>query len=65
MYKDIEKFYKRYKICMRAVELKESRKNRVIMSDSPNQLWEVDLFGKLHEEDGAKFIFVANDHYSN
>lgn len=27
-------------------------------------MWEVDLVGKIHEEGGGKYIFVAVDHYT-
>lgn len=39
--------------------------NRVIKSSRPNEIWEVDLIGRLENNKGEnKFILVAIDHYS-
>ncbi|KAF9749470.1 Gag-Pol polyprotein, partial [Nosema granulosis] len=43
---------------------RRNTKNKVIVTEYPNQLWEVDLVGKINEREGSKFIFVAIDHYT-
>ncbi|KAF9762243.1 Gag-Pol polyprotein [Nosema granulosis] len=64
MYADIDNFCKRCTTCMRDGGELVNTKNKVIKADYPNQLWEVDLMGKIHEKEGGKYIFVAIDHFT-
>ncbi|KAF9744817.1 Retrovirus-related Pol polyprotein from transposon 17.6, partial [Nosema granulosis] len=64
MYKDMERYCESCEICVRDGEQKINSKNKVIMVEHPNQLWEVDLMGRIHEEEGSKFVFVAIDHFT-
>ncbi|KAF9761366.1 Retrovirus-related Pol polyprotein from transposon 17.6 [Nosema granulosis] len=64
MYRDIENHCSNCLICIRVRNEITNKKNKVIQSDYPDQLWEVDLAGKIDESDGPKFIFVEIDHYT-
>lgn len=65
MYKEIDDFIKSCKICSTAGERRVNTKNRIIQTSQPNELWEVDLIGRLMTGNKQnKFIFVAVDHYT-
>ncbi|KAF9760731.1 Transposon Tf2-8 polyprotein [Nosema granulosis] len=64
MYKDIEKYIDSCEICIRSGDQRVNTKNRVIYSQRPNELWEIDLIGRIPDGDKNKFFFVAIDHYS-
>ncbi|KAF9752811.1 Transposon Ty3-G Gag-Pol polyprotein, partial [Nosema granulosis] len=64
MYKDIEEFHAKCNVCIRTGGERINTKNKVIMTEQPNQLWEVDLLGKIFDEESSKYIFVAIDHYT-
>lgn len=52
-------------ICLRKGEQRRYTENKVIKSDYPNHIWEIDLIGKLNTEDGrGKYILTAIDHFS-
>lgn len=61
--KDIEKYVQSCEICTKSSGPIICSKNRVILTERPNQLWEVDLIGKINEIGGPKYIFIAIDHY--
>lgn len=62
--KDIAKYVQECDICIRSPGPLKVTKNRVIHTERPNQLWEVDLIGKINESTGSKYIFIAIDHYT-
>ena len=65
MYKDIENFTSQCKICLKAGLEKKNTKNKIISTSSPNELWEVDLIGRIPlNDDTSMFIFTAIDHYT-
>ena len=63
--KDIEQFVSSCSICLQSGRVRINSKNRIIISERPNQLWVCDLIGRLPTTPrGHKFIFVAIDHYT-
>jgi hypothetical protein len=63
--KDVEKHIEHCSTCMKSGEALQNTKNRIIKSTRPNELWEIDLIGRIQgERDVNKFIFVAIDHYT-
>ncbi|MGL4850996.1 MAG: reverse transcriptase domain-containing protein [Clostridium sp.] len=64
MFKDIKEFCRKCSICLRSGGALSNTKNRVIETSRPNELWEVDLLGRICEGGGSRFIFVAIDHFS-
>ncbi|MGL5707634.1 MAG: reverse transcriptase domain-containing protein [Aeromonas sp.] len=63
MHKDIESYYNHCEICLKGGNARVNTKNRVIMSEHPNDLWEIDLLGRIPNDGESRFIFVAIDHY--
>lgn len=62
---DIENFIKKYPICSKAGEALMYSKNRVINTSYPNELWEVDLIGRIPDDKrNNNFIFIAVNHYT-
>lgn len=65
MFKDIDEFVHRCNICKKGCAAKINTKNKVIISTRPNEIWEIDLIGRLETRRGeSKFISVAIDHYT-
>ncbi|KAF9760593.1 Retrovirus-related Pol polyprotein from transposon [Nosema granulosis] len=64
MFKDIEKYVSNCSICLKSGLKKRNTKNRVIISQHINDLWEIDLIGRIPDGNSNKFIIVAIDHYS-
>lgn len=64
MYKDIENFCSRCRICLSLGGPRINTKNKIILSERPNQLWEIDLMGRMYDSGRYSFIFVVIDHYS-
>ncbi|MGL6131246.1 MAG: integrase, partial [Fusobacteriaceae bacterium] len=64
MYKDIEEFCKKCTVCMMSGERRVNINNRTIITKKPNEMWEIDLIGRIPDGDTNKFIFIAIDHYS-
>lgn len=63
--KDVEKHIEHCNICMKSGEALQNTRNIIIQSTRPNELWEIDLIGRIQgERDINRFIFVAIDHYS-
>lgn len=62
---DIDMIVKKCTICNKAGESLMNTKNKVIETSYPNELWEVDLIGRIPGKDGQNdFIFIAIDHYT-
>ncbi|WUR05035.1 endonuclease [Vairimorpha necatrix] len=57
MHQDISKFVSNCKTCLRSGYQRVKTKNKVILSERPNQLWEFDLLGKLSDNSGSGYIF--------
>ncbi|KAF9762429.1 Retrovirus-related Pol polyprotein from transposon [Nosema granulosis] len=64
MYKDIEDYVKGCRTCSRAGGERVNTKNRMIITESPLDLWELDLIGRIPSKKGNRFIFVAINHFS-
>lgn len=65
MYKDIDQYVKKCHICNKAGVALINTRNRVIYISHPNELWEIDLIGRIPDKNGnSEFIFVAIDHYT-
>ncbi|MGL4850984.1 MAG: reverse transcriptase domain-containing protein [Clostridium sp.] len=63
--KDIEDFVSKCQTCLKSGYPLRNTKNKVIQSDRPNELWEIDLIGRIADSSGGNcFIFIAVDHYS-
>ena len=61
----IDTVVKKCSICSRAGESLINSKNRVIATSFPNELWEIDLIGRIPDKKGRNdFIFIAIDHYT-
>ncbi|KAI5150472.1 hypothetical protein ENBRE01_1516 [Enteropsectra breve] len=62
---EIDTLIKECVICSKAGEALVNSKNRVIVTSFPNQLWEIDLIGRIPDKNGnSDFIFIAVDHYT-
>lgn len=62
---DIERFIEKCGTCLKAGEAQQNTKNRIIKTTRPNELWEVDLIGRIPGSNGTnRFIFMAIDHYT-
>lgn len=65
--RDIEDFVKTCPTCLKAGEELVNTKNRPIESEYPNEIWEIDLIGRipihLNQKDN-RYIVVAIDHYT-
>ena len=65
IFKDIEEFVANCEVCAAAGRELVNTKNRVIESEGVNDLWEVDLIGRIEcDESRSKFILVCVDHFS-
>ncbi|KAF9762731.1 Retrovirus-related Pol polyprotein from transposon [Nosema granulosis] len=64
IYKDITDFVDRCTICLKGGGARRKTKNRIILTESPNELWEADLIGPLIDGGRSKYILTAVDHYS-
>jgi hypothetical protein len=65
MFKDIEEYQKACLTCLKAGEQKINTKNQIVSANGPNDLWEIDLIGRIPGINGTnKFIFIAIDHYT-
>jgi hypothetical protein len=64
MYRDVDEFCSRCLICLKAGNERVNTKNRVITTHQDNELWEVDLIGRLQSDGKNMFILVAIDHFS-
>ena len=65
IHSDIDMFVKKCVICSKAGESLINSKNRVISTSFPNELWEIDLIGRIPDKKGHNdFIFIAVDHYT-
>ncbi|KAF9758266.1 Retrovirus-related Pol polyprotein from transposon, partial [Nosema granulosis] len=64
MYKEIEKVCDECVTCKRFGNQEINTKNKVIETSRENELWEIDLVGRISDKGKNKFIFVGIDHYS-
>ena len=66
MMKDIENFTSNCNICCKSGEALVNTKNRIIKSTFPNEIWEIDLIGRIpgNSQSENQYIFVAIDHYT-
>lgn len=65
MFKEIDQHIKTCETCIKSGEPNINTKNRIIETTRPNELWEIDLIGRIQDEKGGnKFIFVAIDHHT-
>ncbi|KAF9762929.1 Retrovirus-related Pol polyprotein from transposon [Nosema granulosis] len=64
MYKEIEEYVKNCTTCQKTGPIKINTKNKVILTSSPNELWEIDLFRRIVDRGKNKFILVAIDHFT-
>ncbi|KAF9760902.1 Retrovirus-related Pol polyprotein from transposon [Nosema granulosis] len=64
MIADIESYVRRCRICSKAGGERTNTRNRMITAAEPNDIWEIDLIGRIPSSTGNKFIFVAIDHFT-
>jgi hypothetical protein len=65
IFKDIENYVKECAICQRAGNEKINTKNKPIITNKFNDMWECDLMGRIKSKDGTyKFIFFAVNNFS-
>ncbi|KRH93336.1 pol polyprotein, partial [Pseudoloma neurophilia] len=64
MVDDIKDYVSRCKICLKGGFARINSKNLFIKTSKPNQLWEIDLLGKIRYKNQFRFIFVAVDHFT-
>lgn len=64
MFKDIEKLVVNCEICAKAGPERVNTKNRIIESRRPNEIWEIDLIGRIPDGKINLFVVTAIDHYS-
>lgn len=63
--KDIKNYLESCLICLKSGGPIVNTKCKIIKTNSINDIWEIDLIGRLLDEDGKnKFILVIIDHYS-
>ena len=63
--KDVDMHIEACHICIKSGEALQNTKNRVIQTARPNELWEIDLIGRIPSNNNTnQFIFVAIDHYT-
>lgn len=63
--KQIEDFVNRCKRCAEAGRVGVNSKNRVIESQEPDDMWFIDLIGRIPDNNGGnKFILVCIDHFT-
>ena len=63
--KDVDKQIEECKICAKSGEALQNTKNRIIQTERPNEIWEIDLIGRIPGNNNSnQFIFVAIDHYT-
>lgn len=64
MNKDIDEYVSGCGKCLKSGGPIVNTKYNPILTKNPNELWEVDLIGRIPSEKKNKFIFVAIDHFS-
>ncbi|KAF9760667.1 Retrovirus-related Pol polyprotein from transposon [Nosema granulosis] len=64
IYKDIENYFTSCMICKRSGPPVVNTQNKYIESKNANELWEIDLVGRLSDKGKNKFIVVCIDHYT-
>ncbi|WUR04295.1 endonuclease [Vairimorpha necatrix] len=65
MHKDIKEHVEKCKTCLKSGYPLRNTKNKVIRSERPNQIWVIDLIGRICDTSSQNsFIFIAIDHYS-
>lgn len=65
MQKDISEFIDSCIICKKSGNLIQNTEHTPIVTNYPNEIWEIDLIGPINTEfDSKKFIAVAIDHYT-
>ncbi|KAI5182010.1 hypothetical protein NEOKW01_2150, partial [Nematocida sp. AWRm80] len=65
MFSDIDKYTQSCEICQQSGKARINTENRIIESKFPNQIWEIDIIGRLPETGKHnKFILVIIDHYT-
>ncbi|KAF9761730.1 Retrovirus-related Pol polyprotein from transposon, partial [Nosema granulosis] len=64
MYTDIDKFYEDCLICKKAGRQTINTKNKVIETSRANELWEIDLMGRLSDRGKNVFVVVCIDHFT-
>lgn len=64
IHKEINALVEACSICIKSGRKMLNTKNRVIITNSQNELWEVDLIGRIPGDNTNSFILVAIDHYT-
>lgn len=65
MYADIDEYVAKCVICLKSGEKIAQTKNNVVSTSRPNELWEIDLIGRVMDKYGNNFyILVGIDHYT-
>ncbi|KAF9761364.1 Retrovirus-related Pol polyprotein from transposon [Nosema granulosis] len=62
--KEIEDMCHKCSICKRFGNQRVNTKNKVIEAKRENELWEIDLIGRIDDKGQNKFIILAIDHFS-
>lgn len=64
MFRDIDEHCNSCLVCTKAGHQEVNTKNKVIEVKTPNELWKVDLVGRLDDRGKNKFIVVCIDHHT-
>ncbi|KAF9763004.1 Retrovirus-related Pol polyprotein from transposon [Nosema granulosis] len=64
MFKEIDEFTKNCLICKKSGFQIPNTKNKVIETKAPNELWEIDLVGRIVDRKENLFIMVCVDHHT-
>lgn len=65
MYKDVENFVSKCEICPKNKPLNQNTKNNAIITTQQNELWELDLIGRIPDRsEGNVLVFIAIDHHT-
>lgn len=58
VYKEIDEFVDNCKVCLKNKPIKQNTKNRIIETSKPNELWEVDLIGRIQEKEKTNLYLL-------
>ncbi|KAI5151822.1 hypothetical protein ENBRE01_2411 [Enteropsectra breve] len=65
MHKEVEEYIKQCETCQKAGGTLLSTKHTPLTTNNPNELWEVDLLGRIEDKDKKNyFILVCIDHFT-
>lgn len=65
MYDDIKNYVRNCEICLQEGGLLQNTCNTPIITNRPNEMWQIDLVGPMKCEDGSKkYVLITIDHFT-